>query len=429
MPYAQEVNRTHKALFVLLIDQSLSMADPSDDGASTRAIAVARVITGWLSALVCKSYRGDDIRDWLDLAVIGFRTNDEGSPVVESAIAGDLAGRDRVSIKEVSEHCLVASEATSMPSVAGGLETPSPEAQCPYWITAIAEGGTPTCTALARAQEICRHWIEEHPDSFPPVVILVTDGESSEGDPQPYAESLTSLCTSDGNVLLFTCDIDSSHDPGEKRNAEWFPDSSQAGSDERCRSLISMSSRLPEAFLGRIRSEWDPGVRVSAESRGCLLHGGLSDLQRLLGLLIPGDVGTRPVTDSRSIAIAPPNRPMFRIEEGSPYLDDNVQFTTYCPSRDSGREVHATAGVRPPRRAASRRPPRPARTYGGGAATGPGALGGRDQQLSTEHARESAGHPPRERTDVRRRVRGAEVQSSPAHPVLGGAGPSGRVSA
>ncbi len=79
-------------------------------------------------------------------------------------------------------------------------------------------------------------------------------------------------------------------------------------------------------------------MRVSNESRGCVLHGGVTGLQWLLGLLIPGDVGTycsRPedVAETRT-PVAVPELPIPVLESSTkPYLDENVQFTTYCPGQ------------------------------------------------------------------------------------------------
>ena len=63
------------------------------------------------------------------------------------------------------------------------------------------------CNALYRAYDIVDKWIQEHKRSFPPVVIHISDGESQDGDPLQYAESLRSLATEDGNVLLFNCHL------------------------------------------------------------------------------------------------------------------------------------------------------------------------------------------------------------------------------
>ena len=52
-------------------------------------------------------------------------------------------------------------------------------------------------------------WIAEHRDSFPPVVVHITDGESQEGDPRPYADPLRELATEDGEeaVVLGTVSV------------------------------------------------------------------------------------------------------------------------------------------------------------------------------------------------------------------------------
>ena len=38
-------------------------------------------------------------------------------------------------------------------------------------------------------------------------MVHITDGESQDGNPIPYADALKSLATEDGNVLLFNCHL------------------------------------------------------------------------------------------------------------------------------------------------------------------------------------------------------------------------------
>jgi hypothetical protein len=54
-----------------------------------------------------------------------------------------------------------------------------------------AEGGTPN--GIAQAQSLVQRWLEQHPDCFPPVVIHITDGESTDGAPTSAMKSLTGL--------------------------------------------------------------------------------------------------------------------------------------------------------------------------------------------------------------------------------------------
>ena len=57
------------------------------------------------------------------------------------------------------------------------------------------------CHMLYRSYEILHQWIGSHPRSFPPIVVHITDGESQDGDPIPYADAVKSLTTEDGNVF------------------------------------------------------------------------------------------------------------------------------------------------------------------------------------------------------------------------------------
>ena len=52
------------------------------------------------------------------------------------------------------------------------------------------------------------------------MVIHLTDGEPTDGDPLPYAEALKSLSTDDGELLLFNCHISES-----QANPVVFPNS------------------------------------------------------------------------------------------------------------------------------------------------------------------------------------------------------------
>ena len=38
-------------------------------------------------------------------------------------------------------------------------------------------------------------------------MVHITDGESQDGDPIPYADAVKALATEDGNVLLFNCHL------------------------------------------------------------------------------------------------------------------------------------------------------------------------------------------------------------------------------
>lgn len=63
------------------------------------------------------------------------------------------------------------------------------------------------CHMLCRTHEIVVEWIAQHPRSLPPIVVHMTDGESQDGEPTPYADAIKRLAAEDGNVMLFNCHL------------------------------------------------------------------------------------------------------------------------------------------------------------------------------------------------------------------------------
>jgi hypothetical protein len=134
------------------------------------------------------------------------------------------------------------------------------------------------CGALDRAGRLAAGWIQRYPDSFPPIVLNLTDGEATDGDPLPWANRLRSLHSNDGNVLLFNL-----HLSGEVADPVLFPSSSDDLVDEHSRLLFEMSSELPPFMLEAASAQ---GSRVSAGARG---FGFNADLRSIMTFL---NVGT-----------------------------------------------------------------------------------------------------------------------------------------
>src|SRR5206468_10625847 len=105
---------------------------------------------------------------------------------------------------------------------AGGLVERT--VKMPIWFDPVANGGTPMCDAFRRAQETLSSWIAQHPICFPPIVINITDGESTDGDPSTAADGIKSLTSNDGNALLFNLHVSAALEGGKVE----FPDSERA---------------------------------------------------------------------------------------------------------------------------------------------------------------------------------------------------------
>ena len=135
--------------------------------------------------------------------------------------------------------------------------------------------------ALNLAKATVGGFISRHPNSFPPVVIHITDGESTDGDPSAAFRDLTNLTSADGNVLLFNVHVSSN--PNARTTA--FPDSASQLPDQYAKTLFDGASFLTP-FMRSIASEH--GLAVSEDAKGFVLN---ADLVLVIQAL---DIGTRP---------------------------------------------------------------------------------------------------------------------------------------
>lgn len=275
-PYTQEISRQNKACFLFLLDQSFSMDEPLGASDKRKCDELSTAINGWLQNMAIRASGDEGIKDWMDVGVFGYRTDRNARPIIESALCGPLAGKTLVSITEIGAYparidtrCqLITDEETGEK-----IELPC---EVPVWIDPVAEGGTPMCQMLHQAQEILSAWIARHPRSFPPIVVHISDGESQDGDPAPFAEAIKRLATEDGNALLFNCHLSvTDADPF------LFPASSEGLPDELAQVLFHMSSELPEPFVRLAVAE---GMPLRTGARGMAFNADMACLIQFLNM-------------------------------------------------------------------------------------------------------------------------------------------------
>lgn len=275
MPYSAEISRANPSCFLFLIDQSGSMADPFGAGESNRrkADGVADAINRLLQNLVIKCAKEEGVRDYYHVGVIGYGAH------VGSAFAGSLAGRELVPISEIANMPARVEERTRrVDDGVGGLVDQT--IRFPVWFDPVANGGTPMCQALAQAQSMLERWLAQHPDCFPPILINITDGEATDGDPSGAADTIRNLRTNDGEVLLFNLHLSS-----QRTAPIEFPDTEVGLPDQFAQLLFRISSPLP-AYMRSIAQQ--EGYRVSEGTRGFVFNADIVAVIRFL------DIGTRP---------------------------------------------------------------------------------------------------------------------------------------
>lgn len=274
MPYRAEISRRHPGYFIFIIDRSASMND--QDGRNSdksKAQSVADAINRIIQNIVIQCSKNEGVYDYFSVSVIGYGSE------VGSAFLGPLAGRPFASTSELEANpARLEKRKQRVPDGAGGLV--EVEVKFPIWFDAVASGSTPMRRALGSAYGLAYAWIQDNPGGYPPIVMNLTDGESSDGDPAEAARKLTSLQTSDGNVLLFNM-----HLSADSAKPVLYPASETALSDPFARQLYSISSRLPEAMLEQALAMELP---VRQGSRGFVFNGDVVSAIQFL------EIGTKP---------------------------------------------------------------------------------------------------------------------------------------
>ena len=279
--YKQEISRQNKAYFLFLLDQSYSMEEPIGGSDKRKMDELATAINGWIHNMSIRATRDEEgVRDYMDISVVGYRTDTDANPIIESPLIGALQGKMLASISEIAANPARIETSTKQFYDEDSGELMETEVEMPIWIDPVAEGGTPMCSALYKAYELTKTWIGEHPKSFPPVIIHITDGESQEGDPMPYADPLRELETEDGQVLLFNCHLSMT-----KADKFLYPANDELLPDDFARQLFNMSSEIPEPlFQMAIKKE---GFDLQAGARGMAFNADMVSLIKFL------DMGTR----------------------------------------------------------------------------------------------------------------------------------------
>jgi hypothetical protein len=254
--YSAQITRANPTCIILLLDQSGSMSDPfSADPSKKKADFIAEVVNHTLHDLVIRCTKTEEVRNYYHISVIGY------GRTVGSAFGGPLASRNVVPIAQVADYPLqIKSSYKRVADGAGGwVEVP---VRFPVWVLPTADGKTPMCEALTLVKNSLEAWLVEHPRGFPPTVLHLTDGESSDGDPDYLGKQIMSLKTDDGSVLVFNCHLSSQRN----RKVEYPGDDSNLP-DGFARTLFNISSPLPNSFLAAAAQLGDVLARQSSKGR------------------------------------------------------------------------------------------------------------------------------------------------------------------
>jgi hypothetical protein len=235
----------------------------------SKAQGVADAINRLLQNLAIKCAKSEGIRDYFHVGVIGYGGK------VAPAFGGSLAGHTLAPISKIANDPLRVEQRSRMvDDGAGGVM--EQKFKFPVWFEPVARGKTPMCGALQLAHNTAAEFLRGFPDSYPPLVVNITDGEASDGVPDAAAAALRNLASTDGNLLLFNAHLSDK----QMRPIE-FPDREEGLPDKYARLLFRMSSVLPPKLQSAAKAE---GYLVTAASRGFVFNADLVSIVRFLNI-------------------------------------------------------------------------------------------------------------------------------------------------
>ena len=149
MAYTAEISRTNPTCFLLLVDQSGSMAEPfGADSGKSKAQGVAEAVNRLLQTLVARCAKGEHILDRYHVGVIGY-----GGEVRLGFPVDGLAGEVLQPVSRIGACPLrIEDRHERIADGAGGWR--DRRIKFPVWFEPMSQGKTPMCAAF-RARRTC----------------------------------------------------------------------------------------------------------------------------------------------------------------------------------------------------------------------------------------------------------------------------------
>ena len=272
--FEQKVTVARPACFIVLVDCSHSMSQKLLGTKSTsKKQAVAETVNSFLTRLLDVARRPGGYRDLFHVAVLGYGLGPTGLEV-KSLLPYPGAAEEMVPISRLNETW----RRTTIEIVEVGDDRT--EVEQPVWVepTSNVNGHTVMATAFGRARAIITDWIVEHPESVPPIVLNLTDGDWTDGDPRQEVRLLQESMTEVGATVVFNCQLAST---ASSVGTLLFPAALEPSVGTRTRELFYLSSILPESMrIAGLRNNHE----IAADARGLAVNVSLDDLVDFLSV-------------------------------------------------------------------------------------------------------------------------------------------------
>lgn len=249
--YSAQITRNTPAFIMFLLDLSSSMNEKIvyEGVLSTKAEFMNRIINITLSEILCYAKRIDGYRDYFNIGVYGYSDDSVYNVLNRCRKSKDFYTVSDLITSDIPD---VIYESLRVKQDGGSYVS---TLKIREYVRSSAYGNTPMGMAIDVAHTIASKWIGSKTglDSFPPIIINISDGEATDVSDEELrikTDRLKSLKTNDGSLLMFNIHIASA----QNVNSLIFPSklSEEQLSNRHTKLLFDVSSTLPSKFYDEV---------------------------------------------------------------------------------------------------------------------------------------------------------------------------------
>ena len=284
---------------ILLIDESADMNSkvarnsPGAPAGGAPAKAKSESVATSVNSLLNKLSQQSDV----DIAIVGYRTGAGGAADIGARWGGGLAGRTFVKSQDLSS-APVTVERRVRNVAKPGMPREEQTIEFPIWYQPVLGEKAPQVAAF----EFCQQLLASSNGDKQPLVIHISAGASSDGNPLKVVQSIQQSSSAGGPPLVMQAHLGSS----DNVPATLYPANRAYLNPGPIRDFFEGSSVLPDPFVQVLKGQ---NTKVVPNARGMIFNASMLDLTRLLNLIhthIQGDGAAPAVSRPAAPAISAP---------------------------------------------------------------------------------------------------------------------------
>lgn len=275
-PYSSIISEGNPVGVFFILNQS----DPTkeiisfDSTEMSKASAECGIIDQVINELIVQNTSNGVIDDRYNIAILGY-----GDYVFNC-----LKGKGIQSLNELNDNPIFVKTHIKEIRTRQGAKTI--EQKRPVWVKPRSRGGAYLNKALNSVKKLVDKWTEEHMDSFPPIIIHITEYRyhgAEDSEMIQLAKEIKSLLTNDGNALFFNIHLTWN----ENTVPVVFPSNESKISESYYGSMYYlMSSVLPQSFYNNMRIR-ENSTEYQEQHIGFAMNIKISDLLPTILSIIP----------------------------------------------------------------------------------------------------------------------------------------------